>query len=202
MDREPGSPPVSEWIDLTRPMDETLITWPGRSRPNCRWEKRLADGHHCNVSFWELSAHSGTHMDAPLHFMAGGKSIDQIPADVFIGECVVAEAASADRHAGAKRLLLKTDDAEKPYEALLSEQTATRLIKGGLMLIGTERLSVDDSGGRDFRMHNLFLGAGCVIIEGLHLANVPASRYLLHAAPLRMAGMEASPLRALLRRAP
>jgi arylformamidase len=204
---------LSEWIDITRPMDDTLVTWQGRARPQRRWEKRIADGAHCNVSIWELSAHSGTHMDAPLHFLEGGKSIDQIPPDVFMGECRVVKIASAldedtaRRCIGTKRLLLKSShsrlDPDGRYEshgALMTGQAASLLLEGGLVLIGTDRLSVDDSKGGGFALHRRILGAGCVIIEGLLLASVAEGAYWLSATPLCFTGAEASPLRALLRK--
>ena len=194
---------MSGWIDITRPIDETLVTWPGRARPQRRWEKRIAEGQHCNASFWELSAHSGTHMDAPLHFVDGGKSIDQISPEVFIGECRVCDSAVLDeatarRLAGVKRLLIKTGDADGCYEPLMTETIASLLIEGGLVLLGTERLSIDDSRGQSFCLHHLFLGAGCVIVEGLLLGDVQDGSYRLSAAPLRLTGTEASPVRAFL----
>ncbi len=192
---------MSGWIDITRPMDESLVTWPGRPRPKRRWEKRISNGHHCNVSFWELSAHSGTHMDAPLHFIEGGKTIDQIPPDVFIGECVVAEASAAPQHVGVKRLLLRTLGAgAPPFGSLMTEEDATALLNRGLVLIGTDRLSVDDSRGESFRLHHLFLGAGCVIVEGLRMPTVETGPYFLTAMPLCWVGVEASPVRAFLQK--
>lgn len=206
---------MSRWIDITRPMDETLVTWPGRARPLLRWEKRIATGNPCNVSFWQLSAHSGTHMDAPLHFIAEGKSIEQIAPEVFLGECKVIDLTStsapmdentARRSAGARRLIVKTghsklhpDGRYEPHDALLNEQASSALLDGGLILIGTDRLSVDDSRGESFRLHHLFLGAGCVIVEGLDLAEVEEGSHDLFAAPLRFSGAEASPIRALLK---
>lgn len=203
---------MSEWIDITRPMDDTLVMWPGRAHPARRWQKRIADGAHCNASFWELSAHSGTHMDAPLHFIEGGRSIDQISPDVFIGPCILHEAGpagldeeAARRLAGVKRLLVKTnhsvlrsDGRYEPHEALMAEAGASILLEAGLVLIGTDRLSVDDSQGRGHSLHRALLGAGCVIVEGLSLSHVLPGEYQLQAAPLRMTGTEASPVRALL----
>jgi len=207
---------VSAWIDITRPVDETLVTWPGRSRPVRRWEKSLAAGDHCNVSAWEWNAHSGTHVDAPLHFIQGGRSIDQLPPEIFLGDCRVLELApdtfppldetTARRYAGTKRLLVKTghshpsrDGSYKPHDPLMTEKAASLLVESGLMLIGTDRLSVDDSMGRSFGLHLLFLDAGCVIVEGLLLADAPEGAYHLSALPLRLGGAEASPIRALLK---
>ena len=205
---------MTTWRDITRPMDDTLVTWPGRARPARRWEKQIATGDHCNVSVWELSAHSGTHMDAPLHFVAGGQPIDQVPPETFIGECQVIdltapsatllEERQAQSYAGAKRLLLKTrphanGPAYEPHGPLLTEAAARLLVASGLRLIGTDRLSVDDSQGKSFALHELLLGAGCVIVEGLRLHTIAAGTYELYAAPLRFSGAEASPIRALLR---
>ncbi len=108
---------------------------------------------------------------------------------------------TACRLAGTKRLLIKTNDVEGPYQPLMTARAASLLIAGGLVLIGTERLSVDDSRGLHFLLHHLFLGAGCVIVEGLLLADVKEGAYFLQAAPLRVAGMEASPIRAFLQAA-
>ena len=206
---------MNAWLDITRPIDDTLITWPGRTRPARRWEKQIAAGDHCNVSFWELSAHSGTHMDAPLHFVAGAPAIDQIAPDIFIGDCQVVDLTApgatpldetrARPLAGAQRLLLKTrpgpdGPAYDAHGALLTETAAGLLVANGLRLIGTDRLSVDDSQGKSFALHHLLLAAGCVIVEGLRLHEVAAGDYELHAAPLRFRGAEASPIRALLRR--
>lgn len=205
---------MSDFIDITRPVDASLVSWPGRLPPESRWEKRLEEGDHCNASSWRMSAHTGTHMDAPLHFIEGGASIDQISPDVFSGECMVVDLTSLDTmdtvaasdYQGEKRLLVRTGHSESgapgvyaPHGSLLALESAARLLDGGLVLIGTDRLSVDDSEGEDYALHRLLLGAGCVIVEGLLLADVAAGRYLLYAAPLRLTGMDASPVRAFLR---
>jgi arylformamidase len=208
---------MSDWIDLTRPMDETLVTWPGRPRPKLRWEKSVKAGAYCNSSFWEMSAHSGTHMDAPLHFVAGGKPIDQITPETFIGECQVVEIAAtksaimeetrARQYAGVKRLLINTRHKSggtdyEPHGPLMTQEAAVLLLEKGLLLIGTDRLSVDDSQGSSFTLHHAFLGAGCVILEGLQFEAAPEGSYFLQAAPLRFAGAEASPVRAFLKTLP
>jgi arylformamidase len=164
-----------------------------------------------------MSAHAGTHMDAPLHFVENGKSIDQVSPDVFIGECQVADlaalgssvldASAARRYAGAKRLLIKTSHSQlhpdgryDAHAALMSEQAASVLLAGGLVLIGTDRLSVDDSQGNSFSLHHRFLGASCVIVEGLLLCEVREGSFFLSATPLLLTGTEASPVRAFLKR--
>lgn len=196
---------MKTYIDITRPMMTDMISWPGRPPPAHRWEKQITQGDPCNVSTWEMSAHSGTHMDAPLHFVDGGRPIDEIPADVFFGDCTLVDIDAANDCQGVKRLLIRTehsepaaDNAYRAHGPLLSLESAARLLKEGLVLIGTDRLSVDDSSSDDRSRHHLFLGAGCVIIEGLLLADLAVGDYSLYAAPLRMTGTEASPIRAYL----
>ncbi len=171
---------MTSYIDITLPVTDKLVCWSDRTPPEHRWERRIDLGEHCNTSFWGMSAHAGTHMDAPLHFVDGGTAIDQVRPEVFIGECVVVDLqlegtrvmgdALASRHQGEKRLLLKTQQsysdrhgAYVPHECLLTSAAATILLDGGLALIGTDRLSVDDSEGKDYSFHHLLLGAGCVL---------------------------------------
>jgi len=207
---------VTRYIDITRPVDDELVCWPGRPPPEHSWEKRIARGDHCNASYWRMSAHTGTHMDAPLHFIEGGSPIDQISPEVFTGTCKVIDLRSADigvlddalasRYRGERRLLIRTHHSDsdhggiyQSHRQLLTPAAAALLLEGGLNLIGTDRLSVDDSEGESYALHRLLLGAGCVILEGLLLADVPPGRYSLLAVPLRLVGADASPVRALLR---
>jgi arylformamidase len=206
---------MTRFMDITRPLDETLVLWPGRRPPEHHWERRIADGHHCNASVWQMNVHSGTHVDAPLHFIEDGTPIDQIAPHVFVGSCMVVDLravesqtmdeALAGRYRGEQRLLIRTHHSEAsrpggyaPHERLLTAAAAALLLEGGLQLLGTDRLSVDDAHGRDFALHRMLLGAGCVILEGLLLTGVKPGRYHLYAAPLRLSGTEASPVRALL----
>jgi arylformamidase len=192
-----------EWIDVTRRLDDRLVCWPGRTPPKITWERSIGGGHHCNVSSWHINAHSGTHLDAPKHFVDGGRAIDEIPLDVLVGECSVIAAESMPR-SGVRRLFVKTGFAPdgsgfEDHGALLPIERVKAAITAGLVLIGTDRLSVDDTRGTDFALHRLLLGAGCVIIEGLDLSRVAPGEYEMFALPLRIVGAEASPARVLLR---
>jgi arylformamidase len=208
---------MTQIIDITQPVTSDMVCWPGRQPPEHMWEKSIADGNHCNASLWKMSAHSGTHMDSPLHFVDGGQPIDRISPDVFIGPCTVVDLPShdssvmnqsiADLYRGEQRLLIRTrrsenknDSVYQPHDALLTTEAASILLEGGLRLVGTDRLSVDDSRGDDFSLHHQLLGSGCVILEGLQLTDVTSGRYSLIAAPLRLTGTEASPVRALLQK--
>lgn len=206
---------MTRYIDITRRVDPTLICWPGHVLPETEWKKRIERGDHCNASSWRLSAHTGTHADAPLHFVEGGRSIDQVPPEVFVGDCVVVDvrfvdsqimdAAMAAQYRAQKRVLIRTGFPEHadagvypPHGPVMTPEAAAILLEGGLLLIGTDRLSVDVSGGGDYSLHHILLGAGCVIVEGLLLTDVEPGRYKLSALPLRLGGGEASPVRAVL----
>ncbi len=192
-----------------------MICWPGREPPRRSWEKKITEGHHCNVSSWELSSHTGTHIDAPLHFFDDGESIDRIPPEILIGECRVIESALGGEYTlsledvspcrGVKRILVRSshsrleDERSYPHHPQLFTPDAARfLLEGGVRLIGTDRLSVDDSKGESYSLHHLFLESGCVLLEGVNLEMVEPGRYSLYALPLRLSGAEASPARAFL----
>ena len=205
---------MSAWIDITLPVDEAMPVWPGRSRPQHCWEKSIAAGDHCNASHWQLSAHSGTHMDAPLHFIPDGRSIDDISPDVFIGPCVLIDLCTlqvpildeevARDLTGVRRLLVRTShslarsEPYPPHGPIATQAAVEILIAGGLLLLGVDRLSVDDSSQDDFVLHRTLLGADCVILEGLSLTHVTPGAFILYACPLRLTGTEASPIRAFL----
>jgi len=207
---------VSKWIDITRPIGDSMLCWPGRRPPDHLWEKQLMNGDHCNVSRWTLNAHTGTHMDAPLHFVGGGNSIDQVPPDVLVGSCRVIDLegtndpgefrldrTQAEALCGEARLLIRSShsapaDEYAEHGAIMSAEAARMLLESGLVMIGTDRLSVDDSRATDYPLHHLFLEANCIIIEGLSLANINPGSYQLIALPLRLEGAEASPARVLL----
>jgi len=203
---------MSRWIDISRSVDDNLLSWPGRAPPVRRMEKRMSRGDHCNASYWDMSAHAGTHLDAPLHFVESGEPIDQIDVDGLIGACTVIKADTVlgrdevERYRGETRLLIRSDfapdDREQGYPqhgAVMTPDAASLLLEAGLRLLGTDRLSPDVSEGNDHTLHLQLLGAGCVILEGLTLEQAPPGRYLLCVLPLRLMGAEASPARALLR---
>jgi arylformamidase len=154
-------------------------------------------------------------MDAPLHFEEEGTAIHQIPCDVYVGKCTVLDLAStgslvmdrelASNFQGVERLLIRTRHSYadvagpyEPHEALMTAEAASLLLDYGMVLIGTDRLSVDGSGGSDFSLHRRILKAECAILEGLLLAGVEPGQYFLCAAPLPLLRREASPVRALL----
>jgi len=177
--------------------------------------KALERGDAANVSQIAMGVHTGTHIDAPAHFLTGGATLDGLPLEATIGEAVVAdlrgrariEAASLKEVSlGAGDILLcKTDnsalwdreDFQKDYVALTAE-AAHYLIERGIKAVGIDYLSIEAFGSNDFRVHKLILGAGITVIEGLDLSGVMPGRYEFFCLPLALSGVEGAPARAIL----
>jgi arylformamidase len=142
-------------------------------------------------------------------------AIDQVSPSTLIGECVVIEGDRTaekvlDRQAleeyyGQGRILIRSGHSDhsmtgnyQDHTELMTPEAASHLLEGGMVLLGTDRLSVDASDADDFTLHRILLEAGCVIVEGLALEHAPIGKHSLIILPLRLAGADASPARALL----
>jgi arylformamidase len=172
----------------------------------------LERGDPANVSRLELGAHTGTHVDAPRHFIADGAGADELPLEPFVGPCVVADAtaaagaidaaliASLDLPSGSERVLLKTpnsrlwerDSFTRDF-ARLNGSGANALIERGVRLVGIDYLSVGDAAA-----HVALLGQGVCVVEGLDLRAVEPGRYYMACLPLKISGCDGAPARALL----
>ena len=190
-------------IDVSVPVRAGMITYPGD--PDVRLERvsSIGDGDVVNLSRLDLGVHSGTHVDAPLHFLDGGRSVETLPLDVLVGPCVVVDGLDpAVVPAGAERVLFKTpnsrlwerDQFSEDFVALDGE-AARALVAGGVRLVGIDYLSIGDE-----EAHKVLLGAGVVAIEGLDLREVEPGEYRLICAPLKLEGAEGAPARVLLLR--
>lgn len=186
-------------LDISRELFSAPV-YPGDPAPRRDVIRRMEMGDACNLSGFYTGCHSGTHVDAPSHFVDGGKTVEQIDLNRFTGRCTVLEAhgvltgADMDRilpHC-EKMILLKGEG-----KAFLSESAAFALSQAGITLVGTDALSVED-GDDEFPAHRELLGAEIVILEGLDLTAVQPGEYGLSAFPLFLAGAEASPVRAVL----
>ena len=177
---------------------------------------RLADGDPANVSILEMDVHTGTHVEAPLHFLDGGAALDSVELERFVGPAFVAEvmgsAVTADALAatgvpgGTERLLVKTANSARwaagwgqfdPVYVSLTPDAARWVVDRGIRLVGIDHLSIQQYED-DGETHRVLMRAGIAILEGLNLAGVEPGHYTLVAAPLRLAGTEAAPARALL----
>lgn len=210
---------MSKIIDVTVPLSAALPTYPGDPRFQLEFTDRIADGAASNVSRISLGSHSGTHVDAPYHFLADGATVDQLPLEILIGKCRVVEVSDRERVERAQleafdlrddlRLLIKTRMSGQLRQpefqedfVYLTPDAATYLVQAGIKLVGVDYLSVEKFGSKDFAAHHTLLAAGIVIIEGLDLSLVDPGDYELTCLPLLVAGGDGAPARVVLRKRP
>lgn len=188
--------------------------WPGDTPFSCGWTARVAEGSSVNLTAITSSPHVGTHADAPLHVMDGGASAESLPLDAFIGRALVLDVAGRPRDLGpdwaeqvpngTARLLLRTgiSIASGTFPAdwpALSAEAADFLVRRGLRLLGVDAPSVDRRESKTLAVHHALFGGGAQVLENLDLRGVAEGEYELTAAPVKWAGVDAAPVRAVLR---
>ena len=195
-------------IDISREIF-TSPCYADDPQPHYRWHKSLYAGDEFNLSVLSMTPHAGTHIDAPVHFIKHGKSVEECSLEKCFGPCTVITISGVltgedmDRllpHC-AKRLLIHGNG-----DAVLELSAARVITENKLLLVGTDGLSIAFNKqeeavhrGRGAEgVHRELLSNGTVILENLCLDNVPDGNYLLSALPLKMSGVEASPVRAVL----
>jgi arylformamidase len=190
-------------VDVSVPVRPGMIVYPGDPEVRLERVSSIEDGDGFNLSRLDLGVHSGTHVDAPLHFLADGAAVETLPLDVLVGPCVVVDgldAAAVPR--GAERVLFKTqngrlwerDEFTEDF-AELDGEAAQALVAAGVRLVGIDYLSIGDE-----EAHRILLGAGVIAVEGLDLREVEPGEYRLVCAPLKLEGAEGAPARVLLLR--
>jgi arylformamidase len=201
--------------DVTLTLTGDLPTFPGEPGVTLEPVHRIGSGGPANVSKVCMGTHTGTHLDAPLHFFDGAKSVAELSLDALIGPAIVVgiqvadtiranDLARIDLPAGTQRVLFKTLNS-----ALLRQSQFTRdfvsidpsaahwLVERGVRLVGVDYLSAEQFGRTPAETHLTLLGAGVVIVEGLDLLDVPAGQYDLICLPLKLPA-DGCPVRALL----
>jgi arylformamidase len=190
--------------------------WPGDVPYSCGWSCRLESGASVNLSHIGGSPHVGTHADAPLHVRDGWPGSDLLPLAAFLGPALVIDVSdqpdgpltldTEDPHlAGCARLLLRTGrtiaDGRFPDAwPVLSATTAAALAARGMRLLGVDAPSVDERTSKALDVHHALFGAGAYVLENLDLRMVVPGQYELIALPQRLEGLDAAPVRAVLRR--
>jgi arylformamidase len=208
------------WIDVTAPLDMmTTPTYPGDTKLKFELLRSFDRGDKVTLSSYLMTAHAGTHVDAPLHFVAQGASIDQVSLSPLMGPARVIDCspdaqaidrAELDKHnwRGAKRILFRTRNSRSNWMVdpnfhqdftYLAPDAAQLLADSGVQLVGIDYLSAEKFGAPEARTHQILLGRNIPIVEGLDLGDVKAGEYDLIVLPLRIVGHEAAPARALLR---
>lgn len=206
---------MSLLIDISLSITPDMPVWPGDPCPTLEPVATL-DRDGVQVSRLTLGTHTGTHLDAPRHFFAAGRTVDQLDLSALIGPCRVIEVVTQGRHVtqedlrafdleSGMRLLLKTANAHLPASRALHPDfialhpsAADHLRECGVQLVGIDGPSVDAWSATDFPCHRRLLAAEILILENLVLRHVQPGRYDLIAVPLKLVGADGCPVRALL----
>ncbi len=209
---------MNAWIDVSVPLQTGMVHWPGDPDVSFRRISEIAQGSNANVTACEMPVHTGTHMDAPCHFIEGAHGIDQFPLQVGIGPAKVIQIDSKVRMIGraeleekgirrGERVLLRTRNSEHPWynQPFRTDYTAINasgaefLARTRVALVGVDYLSVGlfESDGPE--THRILLGAGIWIVEGLALGTVQEGDYEMICLPLRIVGSDGSPARVALK---
>src|SRR5881398_3151153 len=209
------------WIDVTTTLDpSTTPVYEGDAPMTFEFLKDMRKSDAFTLSKYSLGAHSGTHIDAPMHFVVKGAPIDQVALDPLIGAARVIDipdsvqaidAAELRRHdwESAKRVLFRTRstlhgwmDSSRFHRdfAYIAPDAAQLLADAGVLLVGVDYISAEQFGAAAPRTHQILLGHGIPIVEGLDLRTVQAGDYDLIVLPLKVAGHEAAPARAIVRK--
>lgn len=204
---------TATWIDITMPMQDSMTLWPGDPLFSLEPDARIARGDSCNVSRLGLGTHTGTHLDAPWHFIEEGEKLEEVNTEVFFGPALVIDHPSED-HIRAEdlpedklpeRVIFKTRNSTRPPDAAfdkdfiaLTESAARRLAADGVKLVGIDALSIGPykAGGP---VHRILLGTGMVIVEGLQLADIEKGEHEFIVLPLRLLHADGAPCRAFIR---
>jgi arylformamidase len=160
----------------------------------------IQNGDVCNLTAFKMCAHNGTHVDAPFHFYADGKTIDQVDLDRFIGWAYVAEHEGDISADDAKNILKAANGCERILvkgKAVVTKEAAQVFAQAGIKLFGNESQTVGPIDAPK-EVHLIMLGAEIVLLEGIRLEKVPAGKYFLNAIPLNLGGADGSPCRATL----
>jgi len=204
-------------IDVSVPLDEHLPTYPNNTPFTVEPIKRVARGDSSNVSTLHLSAHAGTHVDAPRHFFDEGVGADALPLEMLVGRTRVIEISGRKGITAEDllpidlsedvRVLIKTvnsrfwgsSDFHTDYVGM-TESGARHLVERGIKVVGVDYLSVEEFRRPGAPAHHVLLGAGTIVIEGLNLRDVEPGLYDMYCLPLRVVGSDGAPARVVLRK--
>ncbi len=206
--------------DISVPLSHTTPVYPGDAPVRLERLHKMEEGAVYNFSRLESSVHSGTHVDAPLHFVSGAPSIDRVDLERLVGPAQVADLTRVARLITAqdleaaqiepdtRRLLLKTRNSQlwqrpgfQQDFVGLAPDAAEWLIRRQIGLVGIDYLSIEPFDSADLTVHKLLLGAGILIVENLNLGEVRPGAYQLICLPLKIEGGEGAPARAMLMQA-
>ncbi len=206
--------------DISVTISPNLPTWPGDPKAIVERVSAIAEGANANVSRMDMGVHTGTHVDAPVHFIDGTTAVESLKLDILIGPAQVVQIGDAvdvitrevlekiNLPGGTQRVLFKTRNSQYWAKRVSEFQTdfvgidasaSTYLVEKGVRLVGVDYLSVAPY-KQSRPTHEILLGANVVIVEGLDLSGVEAGEYQLVCLPLKIQGSDGAPARAVLMR--
>jgi arylformamidase len=206
---------TAQIIDISLSIRAKMAVYPGNPDVSIDRVQDLDCGASSNVSRLTLGSHTGTHIDAPLHCLQNGKSIDKLPLEHFFGPCKVLDATAEERSVSLEfmkskeinkgdRVLFKTKNSEMGFETFrddfifVSGEASEYLAALEISLVGIDYLSIKEKGSKDNRPHLEFLSRGIPILEGINLKDVEEGEYTLATFPLKVEGCDGAPTRAVL----
>jgi arylformamidase len=213
--------PATGWIDATATLDPaTTPVYAGDAPMKFDFLKDMRKGDGLTLSAYSLGAHSGTHIDAPMHFVRDGATIDRVPLEPLIGPARIIDipdnvqainAVELGRHdwKGAERVIFRTRSALRGWMhdptfhrdfAYVAPDAARLLADANVKLVGVDYISAEQFGAPAPLTHRTLLGKGIPIVEGLNLDNIQAGDYDVIVLPMKVGGHEAAPARAVVRR--
>lgn len=196
-------------LDISVPVSPALVVWPGDPPVTLDRTSSMDEGAEVNITRAGFTVHAGTHVDAPLHFIRDGGSVEALELETLVGRAIVVDVPDGDVDAAAvaaapegDRLLFRTRNGELWEHdsfadgfARVTPDGARALVERGVRLVGVDYLSVGDE-----ETHRILLGAGLVVVEGLDLRRAEPGAWGLVCLPLKLVGAEGAPARAILTR--
>jgi arylformamidase len=206
-----------EMYDVSLKLAPETVRWVTSPPFELHDRRRMSRGDPGNSSAVNMSVHSGTHVDAPFHYVPNGRTIEQLPLEIFMGPALVVAVDTLDRYitaehvrdidlGGVTRVLFKTRNSEllkradyDPDFVAPSAEAAALLAERGATLVGLDYLSIAHA-DEQVPVHRALLDRGVIPLEGIDLSDIEPGRYELICFPLRLAGSDGAPCRAVLRR--
>ena len=185
--------------DITQEVFSCKV-YPGDPKPEKQTLHSTAAGEVYNLTAFSMCAHNGTHVDAPFHFLEGGKTVDALPLSAFVGDCYVARHTGDVTATDAQAILMAAAEAQRILiagAAVVTAAAANVFAASGICLLGNESQTVGPEDA-PMQVHKILLERQIVLLEGVVLTDVPQGHYFLSAAPLNLAGADGAPCRAYL----
>ena len=201
--------------DISLPLTAGMTVWPNEPGPELTPLSQISNGDPANVTRLSLGSHTGTHVDAPRHFIDEGETVDALPLESLCGPARVirvdddtsVKRRHLEPHRGVERILFQTRNGalwnKRGFQndfVYVEPEAADWLVAQRVRLVGIDYLSIEQFHSGNYHTHHALLGAGIVIVEGLDLRNIEPGDYNLWCLPLKVVGADGAPCRAVLSR--